>query len=240
MQLINCLASNQSSELVLFESDLTISKAMNGVNLKKLSNQIEKRNVIKAIAYLAARLSENFNVGKKFTDEQSSLMAIDLFEIFGYETLEDVVLMFKYARQGRIGDGKDFKLDSQTVFHKWVPEYLEMKSIERENEHNKKKGEYNSLPKWTPEDVQKFKVSDKKETLTTKSAGLGERSKKHFDTTPEYKSPIVNRNNYLSGLAYEATKAPIESLKNALEHFKSKKEQDAIDVIENELKNRKN
>ena len=239
MQLIECLASNNTSELVRFESDLNITKAMEGTRLNKLSTLIEKKNVIKAITYLTARLADNFNVGKKFTIEQSSLMALDLFDVFGYETLEDVVLMFKYARQGKIGDGKDFKLDSQTVFHKWVPEYLEMKSIERENEHNKRKGEYNSIPKWSPEDVEKFQVSDKNETLTTKSTGLGERSKKHFDTTPEYKSPIVNRNNYLSGLAYEATKAPVESLKNALEHFKSKKEQDAIDVIENELKNRK-
>ena len=238
MQLIECLASNNTSELIHFESDLTITKAMEGTRLNKLSTLIEKKNVIKAITYLTARLADNFNVGKKFSIEQSSLMALDLFEIFGYETLEDVVLMFKYARQGKIGDGKDFKLDSQTVFHKWVPEYLELKAVERENQHNKQKGENNSLPKWSPEDVEKLKVSDKKETLTTKSTGLGERSKKHFDTTDEYKSPIVNRDNYLRGLAYEATKAPVHNLKNALEHFKSKNEQDAIDVIEKEINSR--
>jgi hypothetical protein len=237
MQLIECLASNNTSELIHFESDLTITKAIEGTRLNKLATVIEKKNVIKAITYLTARLADNFNVGKKFTIEQSSLMALDLFDVFGYETLEDVVLMFKYARQGRIGDGKDFKLDSQTVFHKWVPEYLELKAVERENQHNKQKGENNSLPKWSMEDVEKFKVSDKKETLTTKSTGLGERSKKNFDT-PEYKSPIVNRASYLKGLEYEATKAPIHNLNNALEHFKSKNEQDAIDVIEKEINSR--
>ena len=237
MQLINCLVSNQSTELVLFESDLTLSKAMNGVNLKQLSNQIDKKNVIKAIAYLTARLSVNFNVGKKFTDEQSALMASDLFEVFGYETLEDVVLMFKYARQGRIGDGKDFKLDGQTVFHKWVPEYLELKAVERENQHNKQKGENNSLPKWSATDVEKFKVSNKIETITTKKAGLGERAKKDFDVPEEHKSPIVNRDRYLKGLEVEAAKAPLANLKNALEHFKSKgTEQDAVEVVEKEIK----
>ena len=163
---------------------------------------------------------------------------MDLFEIFGYETIEDVVLMFKYARQGRIGDGKDFKLDSQTVFHKWVPEYLELKSIERENQHNKQKGEYNSLPKWSSEDVEKFKISNNKETQTVKPTGLGERSKKHFDT-PNYTSPIATRSNYLSGLTYEATKATVDNLQNALLHFREKNEQDAIGVIESELKKRK-
>lgn len=237
MQLIKCLASNNTSELIHFESDLTITSAMEGVRLNKLSSLIEKKNVIKAITYLTARLAENFNVGKKFTVNQASIMAVDLFEMFGYETLEDVVLMFKYARQGRIGDGKDFKLDSQTVFHKWIPEYLELKAIERENQHNKQKGLNNSLPKWSPEDAKKFNVSDKKETLTTKPSGLGERTRDKLGT--QKISPIVNRQNYLKALANEASKAPIANLKNVLEYFKSKgNEQDAVEVVQKELNQR--
>lgn len=129
----------------MFESDLTIEKAMNGTSLIKLSKSIEKINVITAITYLTVRLAENFNVGKKFTTDQSAVMAMDLFEVFGYETLEDVVLMFKYARQGKIGDGKDFKLDSQTVFHKWIPDYLNLKAEFRENEHTKAKKKIDTL-----------------------------------------------------------------------------------------------
>lgn len=214
---------------------------MEGVRLNKLSTLIEKKNVVKAIAYLAARLSENFNVGKKFTPEQSSIMALDLFEILGYETLEDVVLMFKYARQGRIGDGKDFKLDSQTVFHKWIPEYLELKAIERENQHNKQKGENNSLPKWSKEDIEKFKISNKKETLTTKPSGLGERKKQDLEVPKAFINPIKKRESYLKGLAVAAQKAPTWNLKENLEYLKSKgNEQDAIEVIETELKKRTN
>jgi hypothetical protein len=33
--------------------------------------------------------------------------------------------MLKQARQGIIGDGKDYKLDGQNVLTKWFPEYLE-------------------------------------------------------------------------------------------------------------------
>lgn len=138
------MVENDLVELINIESELTISDAILGTNLRKLTKSIEKRNVIKSIVYLANRLSENFNVGKKLTIEQSSVMAMDLLEVFGYESLEDVVLMFKYARQGRIGDGKDFKLDSQTVFHKWIPEYLEIKAEYRENEYLKEKAVLNS------------------------------------------------------------------------------------------------
>lgn len=241
MQLMKCLVANNSAELVFFESDLTIDKAMDGIRLSKLSNLIEKRNVIKAIAYLTARLSENFNVGKKFTPEQSSIMALDLFEVFGYETLEDVVLMFKYARQGRIGDGKDFKLDSQTVFHKWIPDYLELKAIEREKQHNKQKGEHKSNPEWSKEDVEKFKVSNKSETLTTKTSGLGERTKKQLDVPNAFKNPIQKRDNYLKALAVSAQQAPIWNLKQNLEYLKGKgNEPDAIEIIETELKKRTN
>lgn len=139
--MISILLNNNESDLIFFEGELSVSSAMNGTTLNKISKIIDKKNVIKIIAYLTTRLSENFNVGKKFTTEQATIMAFDLFEIFGFETIEDIVLMFKMARQGKIGDGKDFKLDSQTVFHKWIPEYLELKAEQREKEHqdNKKK-----------------------------------------------------------------------------------------------------
>jgi len=139
--LLSYLVNKSNGSLALFESDLTIEKALNGTSLLKLSKSIEKINVITAITYLTIRLADNFNVGKKFTTDQSAVMALDLFEVFGYETLEDVVLMFKYARQGKIGDGKDFKLDSQTVFHKWIPDYLNLKAEFRENEHKKIKSD---------------------------------------------------------------------------------------------------
>ena len=75
---------------------------------------------------------DSFNVGQKINDDQSVTLAIDLLEVFGHENLEDVVLMFKLARQGRIG-GKIFRIDNQVVFSEWVPAYLELKAIEREN-----------------------------------------------------------------------------------------------------------
>jgi len=145
------------AELIQFESNLSLESAMEGTSLIKLSRTLEKKDVIKAITYLTTRLADNFNVGKKFSVEQSAIMAMDLFEMLGHETLEDIVLMFKYARQGRIGDGKDFKLDSQTVFHKWIPEYLEMKAELREKLHHQEKVALNSNPVSTKDVMDTYK-----------------------------------------------------------------------------------
>ena len=134
-KLIAVLVSKSEGELAIFENELTLASASEGTSLRKLTKLIDQKNTVKALVFLTTRLSDNFNVGKKFTEEQAIVMAFDLIEVFSYETLEDVVLMFKLARQGKIGDGKDFKLDSQTVFHKWIPDYLNLKAEFRENEH---------------------------------------------------------------------------------------------------------
>lgn len=237
-QLICCLANNSPSDLVIVESELTVPKAMDSVQLRSLEKLIDKRNVIKAINYLVLRLSENFNVGKKFTNEQAAMMSLDLYETFKYETLEDVTLMFKMVRQGKIGDGKDFKLDSQTVFHKWVPQYLELKAIERENQHRKRMGEKNGLAnfKWKPEDVDKLKLSDKTETL---KQGFGSRMREIIDTPPDYKPPVQKRSVYLGLLKESANKASRAELESSRENLIEKgSEPDALEVIENEMKNR--
>lgn len=240
------MAENRTGDLVLLEGDLNVSTAMEGVSISKLSRTIEKKNVVKAIAYLTTRLADNFNVGKKFSVEQASLMAIDLFEVFTYETLEDVLLMFKYARQGRIGDGKDFKLDSQTVFHKWVPEYLELKAIERENQHNKKKGDLHiNNFKWRQEDIYNFNVSKTTQTTQTSPNGLGKRAKADYGTDGYVVSgnDFVSNNQrkeYLQNLASEASKETIERLNNALKYFTEKgNEPDAVEVIQKEIDSRK-
>ncbi len=241
IQLVNTLVNNDPVALIKYEEELTITKSIEGTSLRKMVKETSKSTVIDVISYFANRLAENFNVGKKFTIEQCTIMAIDIVDVFCYETIEDVVLMFKYVRQGKIGDGKDFKLDSQTVFHKWIPQFLELKSIELEKQHNAFKGENNiNNFKWDKEDIEKFKTSNNNKTITTLSTGLGQRSKKHFATEKTTISPIVNRSRYLLGLKYEVTKAPTPNLQNILEYFKEKEEQDAIEVIEKELEKRQN
>jgi hypothetical protein len=138
-ELVTIIDSDDPVRLGVYEAELTIEKALNGTGLRILGKTIGVSNLTTIIVFLINRLSSNFNVGRKFTPEQAVVMAIDLIDVFGFETLEDVMLLFKMARTGRIGDGRDFKLDSQTVFHKWIPEYLELKVDLRERLHNREK-----------------------------------------------------------------------------------------------------
>jgi hypothetical protein len=129
------LGSNDEVRLLVFEKHLSLKKAIEGTHLRKLEKSIGEINTITAIAYLINRFNANFNVGKSITQQQSALIASDITEKYPFETIEDVVLMLKQARQGVIGDGKDFKLDGQNILAKWFPEYLDKKYAEVERLH---------------------------------------------------------------------------------------------------------
>jgi ribosome-associated translation inhibitor RaiA len=126
------MASQDEFGLIVFEKNLDLKKAIDGTILKKLEKCVGEINTITAICYLLNRFNSNFNVGKSLTQQQSAILAADIVEKYPYETIEDVVLMLKQARQGIIGDGKDYKLDGQNVLTKWFPEYLEKKYTEFE------------------------------------------------------------------------------------------------------------
>jgi hypothetical protein len=154
--LITFIANNDNTSLAAFEQELTLEKAIEGTSLRKLSNIITDKNLTILNVFLINRLANNFNVSRNFTHEQSYIMALDLIDVFKDETLEDLLLMFRMARSGRIGDGQDYKLDSQTVFHKWMPQYLNLKAELRENNHRKEKEQLKAFTKdLTIEDVKK-------------------------------------------------------------------------------------
>lgn len=244
MQLIKCLADNNSSDLLMFESELTVGKAMNSMSLSKLSKNIEKINVVKAITYLVLRLSNSLNMKQKFNDEQASILALDLTEIFSYETLEDVVLMFKYARQGKFSKTYE-RLDSEVITRIWVPEYLELKSIERERLHNQKKGELNGLSnfEWKKEDLEKFKV-DNKETLPVK---LGQRMKEKLNVSEPNQVILKDRKEFLNEMFFQVRNMSYEQLKDYLVKVDFNKEnsentikydEDIVDLVEKEIDRR--
>lgn len=240
-QLIESLVSESPADLVIFESRLDLDKALDSVILRKLERIIGTPNIVKAITFITLRYTEASNVGKKFTPNQAALFAVDLLDIFQYETLEDVLLMFNWVRQGKIGDGKDFKLDSQTVFNKWVPQYLELKSYRRDHIRNKK-------PQHTtiPGPNEKLLPHPKAPTSNTphpevkkKIAGVGSRLKDKLATPEQYTTPIQRRDIYLNILTETAAKAPLNELKMAVKNLTGNpKEQDALKIIQKEIDKR--
>jgi hypothetical protein len=236
------MAANDYYSFVSLEGETTVAIAMGGVQLRKLKDQVTKVNVIKSLSFLIANFNNNFNARGKLNEQQIIVLAGDLFDRFSFESLEDVMLMFKYARQGKIGDGKDFKLDSQTIFHKWVPEYLELKANERELSHNKKKGELSGMANfnWDKENLDKFEVSEK-EQLAGKN--FGSRVKEIF-TTEHLEKPKLDQ--VLKPDYHQRAKADVvnHSTENLQVYLNAEKksvvpDESMIKIVELELKSRK-
>lgn len=126
MQLATCTDRKAfNNALAKIEQTLTIRKSIETAPL--IGQQGEKKEIIKEII----RVVEFFLTvtGKELEHFQIIILAGDLYEKFRTDTLEDVIMMFKMARQGEFG--KVYKFDTFTVMD-WANAYLDRKSEERE------------------------------------------------------------------------------------------------------------
>lgn len=132
--LIVSLKNSNTQMLAIQESELTLDKAITGTLLNTLVKQ-DKKELFVLISMLIERLQDSFSFSNKMSSSQIDMLTIDLMEILKYETFEDIVLLFKMARQGALG-GKIFRLDSHVITQEWLPIYLEKKSEQREAKHS--------------------------------------------------------------------------------------------------------
>ena len=146
--------------LARLEQDLSIGQS---IEMAPLISQLgDKKQVIREII----RIIEFFLsvTGKDLETFQTIILAGDLYEKFKHDTLEDVILMFKMARQGDFG--KVYKLDNFEVMD-WANRYLEKKSEERERilrskkepkSEEPQKGEkyFHELPQELQEELRKM------------------------------------------------------------------------------------
>lgn len=140
MSLRQCSESKQVfNTLVKLEQNLTIERSLSDGKL--MIYEGKKLDLIREII----RVLEFFLkvTGKEMEDFQVQILAGDLYEKFKNDTLEDVILMFKIARQGDFG--KVYKLDNFEVMD-WANRYLEKKSEERERILRSKKEPKNEEP----------------------------------------------------------------------------------------------
>ena len=140
MSLRQCSESKQVFNiLVKLEQNLTIERSLSDGKLmiyegKKLELV---REIIRVVEFFLKV------TGKEMEDFQIQILAGDLYEKFKHDTLEDVILMLKMARQGDFG--KVYKLDNFEVMD-WANRYLEKKSEERERILRSKKEPKNEEP----------------------------------------------------------------------------------------------
>lgn len=123
------LAFNQ---LVKIEQHLTVAKSINQSPL--IVCEGKKISVVSQIIRIIEFFLEV--TGKELEGYQIQILAGDIYEKFKTDTLDDVVLMFKMARQGDFG--KVYKCDTFEIMD-WCNKYLDHKSATRERLILKKK-----------------------------------------------------------------------------------------------------
>ena len=125
-----------NKELIKIEQSLSIKNTVDSPALL-CNNADQKAIMIQQIIRIINYFLTFVNVNQKPEGIQIQVLAGDLYDKFKYDTLDDVILFFKYARQGNYGAIK-FKLDSSDILA-WVPLYMDIKAEEREKFIRKQK-----------------------------------------------------------------------------------------------------
>lgn len=97
------------------------------------------------IKILVNRFINSFGFSTKMDSEQIDSLTVDTLELFGHESLVDVILFFKMARTGYFGT-TNRGVDSNLIFGDWYLKYLEKKALLREENYLAKKNERKSIP----------------------------------------------------------------------------------------------
>ncbi len=108
---------------------------------------------LSTIKILVDRFADSFGFSTKMNASQSETLCIDTFDNFRGESLGDIILFFKMARNGYFGSTHR-GIDSNLIFGDWFPKYMEQKSTEREKIYQKEKKEQ-IKPEITIEDVRR-------------------------------------------------------------------------------------
>jgi hypothetical protein len=116
------------NQLVKLEQSLTISESLQ--NSPLLVQQGTKVNVIMQIIRVVEFFLEV--TGKELEGFQIHILAGDLYEKFKTDNLDDIIMMFKMARQGDFG--KVYRCDTFEIME-WANKYLDVKSATREKLH---------------------------------------------------------------------------------------------------------
>ena len=129
-----------------FELGLTIDKTIDKPVIRTLFKNENSQIGFTLVGILVTRFIDSFGFSTKLSETQLEIITYDTLEKFSYESLEDIVLFFKLARNGSFGTTKR-GVDSNLIFGEWFPMYMELKAQAREQKYisDKKKESENLL-----------------------------------------------------------------------------------------------
>lgn len=164
--------------LIKQQANMNIAKALKGVVLQKLMNAESQNMVAKAIFVITKLGTQQFNVKQNMSDAQLSAFSIDFTQKHPFETIEDLIMMFKMARTGSFQ--KHYQMIDGVVLFQWFDEYLQRKDEHRLHIHREKKQEHNDeeLPKeqqalrdkWVNKIKEDLKKKDPKKESTIRAS----------------------------------------------------------------------
>lgn len=120
----------------MIEMSLTLVEADNKAKMRSVFKGDTGQIGFSVVKVLVNRFLESFAFSTKLNDSQVEILTVDTLENFAYESLEDIILFFKMARSGKFGSAKK-GIDSNLIFGEWFPQFMEQKSILREQNQPK-------------------------------------------------------------------------------------------------------
>ena len=228
-KLMQCLVSEDKFELIQVERSLTVEKCLSAPIL--LNQKHNEKELIKMIFLIVKRFNDLVNVSKKMNEDQMIDLSADLFDRFGGESMDDILLFFKMARSGEFGDF--YRLDS-TVILSWLPKYFDLKIQAREDETQNERNTRQRLE----DEAVKNHVPDEKakaylEELSKKLKTVG-RNKEVTRTD----NPLFSYDAYVSSLRQSVKTMPDKELKTMLENTSKSQHPQVYDILNDEFETR--
>ena len=150
------LKKANEAQTSLHELGLTVAKAMQGATIRSMRSPESDMLMLTSVTFLVNRASKTNETFKPIPEELALSLAIDLLEVMEFDTIDDIILMFKMARQGklRISSMKKKKSFYEMVLQDYVPAYLDEKAKERERQYYEKRRKETKVAEPTTEEAK--------------------------------------------------------------------------------------
>ncbi|HFK5562080.1 TPA: hypothetical protein ACGZ9C_001727 [Elizabethkingia anophelis] len=225
-KLMQCLVENNSIELASIERKLTIKEVFQtGSSIAQLI-KADENTLTKTVYAILYRFNNLINVNKKLNDDQIIALSADLIEAFKYgDTLEDIVLLFKMARNGSFGDF--YRLD-HVVIMSWVPKYMDEKAEIREQI-------IVSEQKSAHRQVEETPISDKTAKMFEK---LSKKIKVPSKAKADRNDPLFSLEAYVSSLPNTAKQMTDKELETMISNTSQRTHPEVYNILITEKQSR--
>lgn len=227
---MKCLENKDVFAISKLEQKITFKDCLNSSPL--VNQKANEKNICKAIYVIIERFNDLVNVGKPLNQNQMIQLSLDLFERFGGESLEDIALFFKMARNGDFGAIQ--RLDSVTIML-WVPKYFDLKIEAREQEIQNEK---NVRQRQEDEGVANH-VPDKKAKKNLEKLSKMLKGSKKTTGILNKENPLFNYDAYLKNLQKTVNEMDNELLKTMFANTSKFSHLQVWEILNNEIELRK-